>query len=32
MADAAAAANTFKEFVGADGGGADPVRGGIDDA
>ena len=29
MADAAAAANTSKEAVGADGGGTDPVWGGI---
>ena len=32
MADAIAAANTSKESVGADGGGADPVGGGIDEA
>ena len=29
MVDAAAAANTFKEVAGADGGGTDPVWGGI---
>ena len=29
MADAAAAANTSKEFAGADGGEADPAGGGI---
>ena len=32
MADAAAAANTSKEAAGADGGGADPARGGIAEA
>ena len=32
LADAAAAANTSKETVGADGGGTDPVWGGIVEA
>ena len=32
MADAAAAANTSKEAVGADGGGADPAGGGMAEA
>ena len=32
MADATAAANTSKGSAGADGGGADPTRGGVVDA
>ena len=32
MADVAAAANTYKEAVGADSGGADPVGGGMAEA
>ena len=32
MVDAAAAANTSKEAVGAEGGGTDPARGGIAEA